>query len=302
MNNKIPSVSIIIPAYNSGKYIGKALRSVIEQTYTNWEAVIINNYSDDNTVAVCNSFNEPRFKLINFRNNGVIAASRNEGIRLSTGEYIAFLDSDDWWYPEKLTAAIKHLNNADITFHDLDIYTVHGKCLLKRMKGRKLSFPVFVDLLIRGNALHNSSVVLKKTILEQIGGLREDPSLISVEDYDLWLRIAQITERFVYISESLGGYWVGTGNLSGASKTRIQRLDAICHQYIGVLNDTDKKSAEALKDYMVGRLSQKLGDRKEAINRYWKAMVSPRIALKVKSLILIIILSLNLIGISRNEQ
>ena len=77
--SEIPAVSVIIPTYNHAKYLSGALQSVINQSFTNWEAIIINNYSDDNTVEIVANFNEPRFALFNFRNEGVIAASRNEG-------------------------------------------------------------------------------------------------------------------------------------------------------------------------------------------------------------------------------
>ena len=91
----IPAVSIVIPTYNHAEYLEQALNSVAKQTFNNWEAIIVNNFSDDATLQIIEQFNEPRFKVINFRNHGVIAASRNEGIRNSLAPVIAFLDSDD---------------------------------------------------------------------------------------------------------------------------------------------------------------------------------------------------------------
>ena len=84
--DEIPTVSVIIPTYNHAKYLSGALQSVINQSFTNWEAVIINNYSDDDTVEIVTKFNEPRFTLFNFRNEGVIAASRNEGLRHASSQ------------------------------------------------------------------------------------------------------------------------------------------------------------------------------------------------------------------------
>ena len=80
---KIPAISIVIPTYNHAEYLQQALQSVIDQTFHDWEAIIVNNFSDDATLQIIEQFNEPRFRVINFRNHGIIAASRNEGIRNS---------------------------------------------------------------------------------------------------------------------------------------------------------------------------------------------------------------------------
>jgi len=95
--NKTPVVSIVIPTYNHEHFLKKCLQSVVDQTFTNWEAIVVNNFSEDNTIAVVNSFHDPRIHLVNFKNNGIIAASRNKGIKLSRADLIAFLDSDDIW-------------------------------------------------------------------------------------------------------------------------------------------------------------------------------------------------------------
>ena len=98
----IPIVSIVIPTYNHAKFISKALKSVIDQTYKNWEAIIIDNESIDETYKLINNFNDQRIKYFKIANDGVIAKSRNLGINEAKGEWIAFLDSDDWWTKDKL--------------------------------------------------------------------------------------------------------------------------------------------------------------------------------------------------------
>jgi len=94
-----PAVSVIIPTYNHARFLRAAIQSVVDQTFPDWEIVIVNNYSEDDTVQIVASFNDPRIRLVNFCNHGVIAASRNHGMSLATGKAIAFLDSDDIWYP-----------------------------------------------------------------------------------------------------------------------------------------------------------------------------------------------------------
>ena len=112
LNTKLrPLVSIIIPTYPQATYIGKALQSIIDQTFKNWEAIIIDNHSTDDTQKILNQFVDPRIKCLKIKNNGIIAKSRNLGIKFAKGEWIAFLDSDDWWTKDKLEICI---NNAGV--------------------------------------------------------------------------------------------------------------------------------------------------------------------------------------------
>lgn len=109
--NKTPLVSIIVPAYNCGNYLPETLDSVLAQTYTNWEVIIINDGSTDDTVAVLSPFlNDSRITLVNQANTGVSTA-RNNGIKLAKGEYITFLDADDVWLPNNLALKADLLNN-----------------------------------------------------------------------------------------------------------------------------------------------------------------------------------------------
>lgn len=88
-------VSIVIPTYNRAQDLERALKSLLAQTFCDWEALIVDNYSKDNTDELIKSFNDPRMKLFKIHNQGVIAASRNVGIKNAKGGYVAFLDSDD---------------------------------------------------------------------------------------------------------------------------------------------------------------------------------------------------------------
>ena len=119
MNTKsTPLVSIVIPTYNHAKFISKALKSVIYQTYKNWEAIIIDNESVDETYKLVNDFNDSRIKYFKISNDGVIAKSRNLGIKEAKGDWIAFLDSDDWWTKDKLEVCISKIGkNTDLIYH-----------------------------------------------------------------------------------------------------------------------------------------------------------------------------------------
>src|SRR3990172_8575884 len=117
-----PLVSVVIPTYNHARFLGRALQSVLDQTYTNWEAIVIDNHSQDNTDEIVDSFRDPRIILLTIYNNGVIAASRNMGIRAAKGEWIAFLDSDDWWTPNKIQVCLEQINDkVDLVYHSLKL-------------------------------------------------------------------------------------------------------------------------------------------------------------------------------------
>ena len=122
-----PLVSVIVPTFNHGHYLGRALQSVINQSYTNWELIVINNHSTDNTDEVIFGLSDKRINHFKIHNNGVIGASRNAGIKLAKGEWIAFLDSDDWWHPDKLKEFHGGTGkNHDVYYHELEVIRPHN--------------------------------------------------------------------------------------------------------------------------------------------------------------------------------
>ncbi len=254
-NQGEPVISVVIPTYNHANFLKSCLKSILAQSYSAWEAIVVNNYSQDETVGVVNAFGDARIRLVNFRNSGVIAASRNEGIRQARGSFIAFLDSDDWWYPDKLAAVVKLADSADVIFHDLDILAQRRENGRRKASGRQLLRPVLVDLLRRENALPNSSVVVRKTIIASVGGLSEDPELISAEDFDLWLRVAQVTERFVYIPRSLGVYRAAyAANMSGAIDRHIRSIESVYAKFLPFLSGFDRRQSEKSMHYCLARI------------------------------------------------
>ena len=108
--------SIILPTFNRSGFVKKAIQSVINQDYKNWELIIIDNYSKDNTEELVKQFSDERIIFKKLKNDGVIARSRNFGIKLAKGEYIAFLDSDDWWYSQKLKTVNKKIKESPYKF------------------------------------------------------------------------------------------------------------------------------------------------------------------------------------------
>jgi glycosyltransferase involved in cell wall biosynthesis len=249
-----PLVSIIIPTYNRARDIERALKSVLAQTYPNWEALIVDNYSSDNTDDVVKGFNDTRMRLFKIHNDGVVAASRNEGIKHAIGEYIAFLDSDDWWLPRKLEVSLQYLKQgADVVYHDLFVATkARQRLFLKIERTRDLRHPAFDDLIVNGNGLLNSGVVVRKDLLHAINGLSEDRNLIAAEDYDAWLRIAKFGGTFRRIPKTLGYYWKGGGNLSNPDRL-FENLGAIEERYADAILEVGAHHSIYWIAYVKGR-------------------------------------------------
>lgn len=266
MNNEFPFFSIVIPTYNHGHFIKQCLESVLNQTYTHWEIIVVNNYSEDNTVEVVESLSDKRIRLINFSNAGIIAASRNKGIELANGDWICFLDSDDLFYPNKLEELLRSVMNFDVIYHDLDIYSDSKLMWKKKVKGRELKGNIEKDLIINGNALPCSSVAVRKDILNAVSGFSEDKSLFAVEDSDCWIRIARITSRFKYINKALGKYWVG--NNTSVSVKQINREQNLFNAHCYMLSEVEQEKAQKNMFYRQARIFQKLKKYKKAMGKY----------------------------------
>jgi len=254
-----PLVSVIIPTYNRAPDLDRALKSLLAQTYRFWEAIVIDNHSTDDTDSLIASINDPRIKLFKVHNEGVIALSRNVGIKQSKGEYVAFLDSDDWWVPGKLEEVInRFIVGADVVYHDLSLATKSSqKILIKRTNTRTLKSPVFNDLIMHGNALATSSAVVRRSLLEKVGGFSEERQLIAAEDYDAWLRIASVSESFVRIPKVLGFYWLGGGNLSSFERT-LALTQVIEKRYANEIAKRNLQKRIYIFDYIRGRIYYQL--------------------------------------------
>ncbi len=292
--NFTPLVSIVIPTYNHGNYIGKAIKSLINQTYQNWEAVIIDNHSTDQTYQKIKNYSDSRIKYFEINNNGVIAKSRNYGISISKGDWIAFLDSDDWWTEDKLEVCVNNINDkVDFIYHDLETIQNKPKFFSKKriLKGRKLHRPILDDLLVTtikdGNAIGNSSVMVRKNILSKIGGISENFNLVGSEDYNTWLRIAQITDQFKYLNKILGFILIHETNTSKKDMSIPQR-QAI-QEFMHKFNSSQKLNLEVKFRYMSGSYNFLKNNYIKAKEEFTFVIKNGEFNLKIRSLIKIFI-------------
>lgn len=220
-----PIVSVIIPTYNRANYLEKSIQSVLSQTIKDIEIIVINNYSTDNTLEIIDSFNDKRIKIINFKNDGVIARSRNQGLIKSSGKYISFLDDDDLWCPDKLELQIKYLeihHEFSLVYSNAIIIDEKGNrkgSLLNQEKAKQGW--IFPDLL-GGNFITILTVLMRRELFDSIGLFNEEPSLIAVEDYEYWMRIAFKFE-FGYIDKPLALYRIHTASMSKKNSVALLR-------------------------------------------------------------------------------
>ena len=219
-------VSVIVPVYNVENYIAQTIDSVLQQTYTNFEILVIDDESPDRSVAIIREFDDPRIKIISQENRG-LAGARNTGIRHAQGDYLAFLDSDDLWLPDKLARHVKHLDCATqvgVSFSRSQFIDGEGKALgIYQMP--KLQDITPAHLLCRNPVGNGSAPVIRKEVFEAIRfqdnlhGCEEDfyfdENFRQSEDIECWLRIAAETSwQLEGIAEALTLYRVNGEGLS----------------------------------------------------------------------------------------
>lgn len=226
-----PVVSIVIPTYNHAKFLRGALNSILAQTFTRWEAIVVNNFSQDDTVSVIESYDDPRIRLVNFANHGVIAASRNHGITATTAPYIAFLDSDDIWYPEKLDRCLRRLQEGfDVVCH-AEKWVGPGDRVRAVAYGPEAR-ATYSGLLYEGNCISTSAVVVKREFVERVGLFSEEAAFITAEDYELWLKLARAGAKIGFVSDILGEYLIHEGNQSRVALRNMEAVMAVVQHHL----------------------------------------------------------------------
>lgn len=213
-----PFFSIVLPSYNSQDYIDRCINSVLSQTFKNFEVILIDNSSSDRTIDKIKKYKDERIKFFNINNFGILAKSRNLGINKANSEWIAFLDSDDWWKETKLQKVkeiIQFNKNCDLIYHNLCIHNPLQKINIRKNLYTRKSKNFFVDLMTKGNFIPNSSVVVKKELLKKVNGICEDKNYFASEDYNCWIKIAKYSNNFFFLNKTLGHYYI---NPKGSSK------------------------------------------------------------------------------------
>lgn len=231
-----PLISVIIPTYNHARLLERALQSVLDQTYSYWEAIVVDNHSTDHTDEIIERVVDQRVTCLKIHNGGVIAASRNLGISAAKGVWLAFLDSDDWWEPSKLEFCMRNLaDDIDLIYHPLQCYRIddgNGVTVLGRLEAKKVVDDPVYGLMNQGPSLTTSGILVKKEKVNLVGGFDESQQIVAGEDYDLWLRLAKAGCKFYYVDSVLGYYMVGGVHMTTAQRS-LRLVDYLQEKHFG---------------------------------------------------------------------
>jgi len=259
-----PTVSVVIPVYNGARYLAQAIQSVLDQTYKNFELIIVDDGSTDHTREVVCSFIEKEQLPIRyiFQNNGGEALARNTGIAAAKGDYLAFIDADDMWMPNKLEQEVSLLEESKGIGL---VFTSYRACIgekvtdevvsvdRQKLDGNLLSF----EELLKRSFIAPSAIVVRKEIMQQVGPF--DSSFKMCTDYDMWLRISQIT-NIAYIDEPLMIYRIHPWQISTKDKKlNVEGEIRIYETWLKHLRNKNQKAVEILREclhiryYVLGR-------------------------------------------------
>ena len=258
-----PLISVVIPVFNRTWELERALDSLVRQSYSNFEVLVCDDGSTEDIESIFkrykSSLNIRYYKIKNF---GGPARARNVGINNAIGEWIAFLDSDDWWVSERFDMLLKYLNQEfDLVYHQLEVVSSgYLKRLGERRKyvGSELKYDPLKHMALLGNPIPNSSVIVRKSSLVEIGGISEDPELISVEDFDTWLMLAKRNLRMIFVPRPLGYYWLGNDGISSVSEKTIMAYRKVFNKHVNDFKDEYSQQAKSCQHYFIGSLILKV--------------------------------------------
>lgn len=216
-NKKEELVSIIMPAYNCGDFIGIALDSVINQSYKNWEVIVVDDCSTDNTADVVQEYikNDNRIKYHKLEKNSGAAVARNKAVDLASGKYMAFLDSDDVWFPEKLTKQIGFMEENDYGFTCTSYTKIdeQGEYLNRTIVAQPKRDYDGVLKTCPGN----STVIYNA---EKLGKFKI-PDIKKRNDYVMWLQVIKRAKYLYGVEEPLGSHRIRTEGISSNKKSLV---------------------------------------------------------------------------------
>jgi glycosyltransferase involved in cell wall biosynthesis len=271
-----PLVSIIIPTYKRPGLLERAIGSVLAQTYTHWEIVVV----DDNGAAspareATESFmqrysGDPRIRYVKHERNKGLPAARNTGIRAAYGMLVAFLDDDDAWLPEKLTEQVALFARAPedlaLVYTGLRIVNHQGELIRTQQANPKGLKPT---MLLGENYVHTpSSVMCRRHALEAVGLF--DETLPSYADWDLYLRLSR-SYSFAFVDKPLTVYYHhDSGRMTENYQTLIRAYDALYKKNAAALHTHPKRHAKFLRKY--GKTLLRAGDKARAQRALWQSL------------------------------
>lgn len=213
-----PLISIIVPVYNTAKYLEETIQSVINQTVENWELILIDDGSTDESAAICQQFvaQDRRIRYF-YKTNSGQAAARNVGLRESAGDWIAFLDADDLWLPEKLASQLGEIALYKPDFlYGLGYYYYPERAEKLEpynwITGERSGLDFF-KILYHSCAVNTNTVLFRRELVQEVGFFNENETMRGTEDWDYWMRIAKHVQRIYGAPTRLVYYRIHPGGI-----------------------------------------------------------------------------------------
>ena len=244
-----PEMSVVIAAYNHGKYIRKTIESVLKQTLQDFEIIVLDDGSKDDTRDVVSGIKDGRIRYFYQQNSGLPACGRNNGMSKACGKYISLLDGDDFWHEEKLERsrrALEEHKDAALVCHNESV-VYHDKILRNTSYG-PYQEDMYLKLLFGGNCLHTSAVTMRREIFFEDGcRFAEDKYLFTIEDYEYWLRLSK-SYRFYFMPEVLGSYRVTeTGAFLSAGEANAVNMLRLLDSHFNKIDPVSSKLRQMIK-------------------------------------------------------
>lgn len=270
MNENNPLISVIIPSYNRADILPRAISSVLEQTYSNFELIIVDDASTDTTEAVISNIKDERIKYIKHEKNSNGSVARNTGIKNASGEYIAFLDSDDEWHKDKLLEQFNFFKsyNEEKTVCYTAMYEDNGLNVKVRPGRGKREDEAFADYVFCNRGLiQTSTLMIHKSILEKV---QFNPKLRRHQDWDLCLQLERNGYQFIFLDKPLT-----TRYKEEDRQDRVTNIKDPQPSLYWIDNNKDYMSERAYVAFLILTLSPLIGrtwDKKYVIHLIKKAI------------------------------
>lgn len=260
----VPAVSVIMPTYNRVGLIKESVGAVLAQTFTDFELIIVDNMSEDGTREYVAGIGDGRVRYFRNDNKGIIAISRNLGIRNSTGRYVAFCDDDDIWLPDKLevqTAFMDENKDVGLSFgYAVDFGSGPTVGFLRFPRNETDMIRGYHELFL-GNRVATLTVMVQRTCLDDVGLFDEGQAFKNIEDYDLWLRVAR-KFKLASVGRVIGKYRVHPQAASAdevAEKNKLFKLIEK-HRANGWIGDKEARMLESRLNFTIGSSQLARGD------------------------------------------
>ena len=262
------TVTVVIPTYNRSVELDRALASLTIQTDPDFSVFVCDDGSVEDIQAVVARY-AGRLDIAceRIENSGGPARPRNIGLAQANTEWVSFLDSDDWWRPERMATMRATLSDdVDVVYHSLRVSraTAGHDSTATSETGKIIGHALrdadpLTHMLRFGNPLPTSASLVRTALMRAIGGFDDSRALASVEDFDAWLRLATRGARFRFVDRPLGFYWVGDDNISAFTPRRYERQRTLFERQLTLLPASQRRRARSNFAYLLGSYEVMLG-------------------------------------------